>query len=87
MKARHVEAARVRDAGEAKLWVDPIDPWPASYFRADVAEILPPLQRCAAEFLGVEEIRTRSFESPPREILGDPLSVIPGGSFGAPGAP
>jgi hypothetical protein len=57
MALRDVEAARVRERGGAELVVRPIEPWPSSYFRNDIPELLPELRQCVARYFGVPSLR------------------------------
>jgi hypothetical protein len=41
------------------LVVDPIEPWPESYFGSDVGQISPELEQCVAAYFGVESVRLR----------------------------
>jgi hypothetical protein len=59
MKARYEDARRLRQAGERELVVDPIEPWPESYFGSDVGQISPELEQCVAAYFGVESVRLR----------------------------
>jgi hypothetical protein len=57
MALRDVEAARVRERGGAELVVRPIEPWPSSYFRNDIPELLPELRQCVSRYFGVQSLR------------------------------
>jgi len=62
MEARYAEARHAREAGRRELVVEPIEPWPSSYFRNDVGDIAPELRACVARYFGLESVRVAGSE-------------------------
>lgn len=57
MTVRYEQARAARGRGDEVLVLDAVEPWPSSYFRNDVDDLLPALQRCAARYFEVASVR------------------------------
>lgn len=57
MQERHREARRVGPAGASELVVQPIEPWPSSYFRYDLGELAPATRACVSRYFALESLR------------------------------
>jgi hypothetical protein len=62
MQERYREARRVRPAGASELVVQPIEPWPSSYFRYDTGELAPATRVCVSRYFALESLREAGSE-------------------------
>lgn len=63
MQHRAQEAGRLRVAGVHHMLVDPIRPWPSSFFQNDVGDISDRLRHCVATYYGLDSIQVAGDEA------------------------